>query len=101
MLRVWQHGFSLIELMVTLTILSLLLLIAAPMFLVSGPALVKAVPVAVLVRSGAGEHHTKMRVGRLVGGRVRRVGFVRSRFVQSHRRASLGHANQPAACTAQ
>lgn len=32
MLRVWQHGFSLIELMVTLTILSLLLLIAAPMF---------------------------------------------------------------------
>lgn len=32
MLRVWQHGFSLIELMVTLTILSLLLLIATPMF---------------------------------------------------------------------
>lgn len=32
MLRVWQQGFSLIELMVTLTILSLLLLIAAPMF---------------------------------------------------------------------
>lgn len=32
MLRAWQQGFSLIELMVTLTILSLLLLIAAPMF---------------------------------------------------------------------